>query len=83
MLKIDISINQIILQLFELVLIKKKESAHQIKYLDHIKTKHLLQKSFLLLTVSHSKDKREFVDKIYLQMTYFFPIYKLSIGALK
>jgi hypothetical protein len=61
MLKIDISINQIILQLFELVLIKKKESAHQIKYLDHIKTIHLLQKSFLSLTGSHSKDQREFV----------------------
>jgi hypothetical protein len=63
MLKIDISINQIILHLFELVLIRKKERVHQI---DHIKTIHLLQKSFLLLTVSHSKDEREFVVTNYL-----------------
>ncbi len=55
MLKIDISINQIISHLFELVLIRKKEHAHQIKYF----------------------------DKVYLQMTYFFPIYQLNIGVLK
>ncbi len=80
MIKIDISINQIILHLFELVLIGKKESVHQI---DHIKTIHLVQKSFLLLTVSHSKDEHEFVDKIYLQITYFFPMYQLNIGVMK
>ncbi len=66
MLKIDIRINQIVLQLFELVLIKKEESDHQIKYLDDIKTIHLLQKLFLLLTVSHSKDEREFFVTNYL-----------------
>ena len=40
---------------------RKKENAHQIKYFDHIKIIHVLQKSFLLLTVSHTKDEAEFV----------------------
>jgi hypothetical protein len=58
MIKIDISIDQIILH-------KKKERKCSSNRLYQNYTP-LLQKSFLLLTVSHSKDEREFVVTNYL-----------------